>query len=114
MKRIFERVAADPVPYAFRIAMVAIVCLIGIAYCARSSAASVAIATIDSISITLTDEPCKLKAVSNLPYRAHWREQGRVYEGCFQVNPQGFVVAYFDDRSVALIPVQHFRRAEAL
>lgn len=114
MKRILERVAADPVPYAFRIAVAAIVCLVGLAYCARASAAPIAIASGESITITLTDEQCKLEAVSNLPFRAHWRDRGRVYEGCFQINPQGFVVAYFDDRSIVLIPVQHFRRAEAL
>ena len=57
------------------------------------------------ITITLYDEPCELDAVKNLPYKAVWLENGKPSIGCWGpwVNDQK-VVAYFDDKTVALIP----------
>ncbi|SRR5229473_278741 len=68
-------------------------------------------ATAEGATITLTDEPCTLKAIGNLPYRATWVEKDKTYEGCWGARPDiGFVLAYFDDLSVALIPMQAFRK----
>jgi hypothetical protein len=66
----------------------------------------------DGVRIVLFDEPCQVKEVSNLPYRATWTEKGKVYEGCFAANPAfGVVVAYFkDDKSVATIPIDVFKK----
>lgn len=58
------------------------------------------------ITVTLYDEPCELKdTVSNLPYKASWTENGQTLTGCWGpwVNDQE-VVAYFSDKTVALIP----------
>lgn len=62
----------------------------------------------DGITITLTDEPCKLPVVSNLPYRLTWEEGGKKFEGCFTVQ-QGIVVAYFSgDKTVVILPGHAF------
>lgn len=69
----------------------------------------VAALTHEGISVTLYNEPCDLPAVTNLPYRAIWQEKGKTTEGCFGVYPEaGAVVAYFDDKTVALMPMQAF------
>jgi hypothetical protein len=62
--------------------------------------------------ITLTDEPCALKGqISNLPMRAIWVEKDKTYEGCWGARQNiGMVLAYFDDHTVALIPMQVFVR----
>lgn len=68
-------------------------------------------ATAEGATITLTNEPCKVPAIGNLPFRAVWVEKDKTYEGCFGVRQDlGLVLAYFDDRSVALIPIQIFRK----
>ena len=36
-----------------------------------------------SVKVTLTDEPCALREVVNLPQRATWTEGGRMIEGCW-------------------------------
>jgi hypothetical protein len=71
-------------------------------------AASIAVTTQGDAKITLFDEPCKLRAVSNLKMRAVWVEKGKTFEGCFGVHPGGVVLAYFDDGSVVIMPVQDF------
>lgn len=64
-----------------------------------------------NVRIVLTDEPCTLKAVSNLPFRATWTEKEKVYEGCWSPRPdEGYVVGYFEDLTVALIPIQAFKK----
>lgn len=67
------------------------------------------------VTVTIYDEPCALKAVSNMPYRATWTEPGKRFEGCFMLRPDaGAVVAYFDDGSVTLIPMGAFKPAKSL
>lgn len=48
-----------------------------------------------------------MSAVTNLPYRATWDEGGRRHEGCYTVK-DGLVLAYFDDRTVAILPLSVF------
>ena len=63
------------------------------------------------IRITLYDEPCRLDAVKNLKFRAVWTEGGQDVEGCAGARPDaGVVIAYFADKTVALIPMEVFRR----
>ena len=63
------------------------------------------------VTITIYNEPCKLEAVSNLPFRATWEEKGKVTEGCIAPRPEvGVVVGYFADRSIALMPIEMFQR----
>lgn len=69
----------------------------------------------EGVRIVLTDEPCQLKAVVNLPYRATWEEKGKVYEGCYATNPNfGIVAGYFSDSTVAVMPMRAFSRVTGI
>ena len=62
-------------------------------------------------TITVYDEPCALKTVSNLQYRATWTEGKKTFEGC--IGPwgaMGVAVAYFDDGSIAVVPLQALKK----
>jgi hypothetical protein len=68
-------------------------------------------ASAEGAVITLTNEPCALKAIGNLPFKATWVEKDKTFEGCWGARPDaGYVLAYFDDRTVALIPIQAFKK----
>src|SRR5574338_590670 len=56
--------------------------------------------------ITLTNEPCALKAVTNMPSRATWREpDGRVWESCYGLSRETMlVVLYCGDLTVQIVP----------
>lgn len=63
----------------------------------------------DGAKIVLTDEPCKLSAVSNLKYRAVWHEKGQAHEGCWAPRPDmGVVMSYWADKTVTAIPIHTF------
>lgn len=81
--------------------------------CAPALAAPVAEAVAEGVSITLTNEPCRLKVVSNLPARATWTEKGKTFEGCFGLS-HGVVAFYFDDRTVVMLPREAFKRARQI
>ena len=74
----------------------------------HARSAEIARANDGDITIALTDEKCALNAVSNLPGRATWDEKGKHYEGCFGVQ-KIFVILYFDDKSVVVLPAHAFR-----
>ena len=59
--------------------------------------------------LTLTDEPCTLSAVSNLPSRATWDEKGKILEGCYGRRGD-MLLFYFSDLTVIDIPMHVFRR----
>jgi hypothetical protein len=67
----------------------------------------VAVTQGNGIKVTLTDDKCAFTHVINLPYRATWEQDGRTFEGCFGIHA-GIVVAYFSDKSIALLPGQAF------
>ena len=74
------------------------------------------VATDGTTSITLHDEPCELKeVVTNLPYKATWTENGKSFEGCWGswVNDQR-VLAYFTDKTVALIPFNALAKVQGV
>ena len=60
--------------------------------------------------LTLTDEPCALPAIANLPSRAIWVEKGVTIEGCYGRRGDA-VLFYFADRTVIDVPVRAFHRA---
>ena len=62
--------------------------------------------------IVLHSDKCELAEVSNLPFKATWEEKGVTFTGCWAPNPDvGIVVGYFkEDRSVAIIPIQVFKK----
>ena len=62
--------------------------------------------------ITLYSDACKLKEITNLANRATWQEKGKVYEGCFGLHPYGVVLAYFNDGTVVIMPVDIFKQVK--
>lgn len=78
---------------------------------AAAHATSLVEAQAGDVRIILTDEPCALPAITNLPLRATWTENGKVSQGCFAVRPEaGVVVLYFDDKTAVAIPIDLFKR----
>lgn len=64
--------------------------------------------------VLLTDEPCALQEVTNLPGKALWTENGKTTEGCYGVK-FGVVISYWSvDKTVALIPLSVFRKVTDL
>lgn len=78
-----------------------------------ANTAPVAVADHEGIKVTLTDEKCTLKVVTNLPFRVTWQEKGKSYEGCFAPN-SGIVVMFFDDGSVVVASGRAFRPLTSL
>ena len=76
------------------------------------SATPIAQFSASGISITLTDEDCRLKdTVTNLPKRAIWTENGKDVEGCFGVFQQiSMITFYFTDKTATTLPTQIFSR----
>jgi hypothetical protein len=58
------------------------------------------------ITITLYDDPCELKdQISNLPFKAEWKEGAKTYRGCWGPRPDvEAVLFYFDDKTMGAIP----------
>lgn len=82
---------------------------------ASGLAAPVAVTERDGVTITATDEPCRLTAmVDNLPMRATWQEKGKTFEGCFVVHPMGIVLFYFEDKTIVAVPPSAFRKTAAI
>ena len=94
------------------IAWLGVLCLIVLIGLATDAYAGPMAQTVtnDGAKIVLTDEPCALKEVTNLKYRATWTEKGKVFQGCYAVHPFGVVVAYFTDGAVALMPIDAFTK----
>lgn len=66
----------------------------------------------DDVVILLTDEPCAVEAVGNLPWRVILQRQGASVDGCYAINGP-LVVGYFADRRVLLMWGAAFKAAEA-
>lgn len=67
--------------------------------------------SVDGVRIVLYREDCALSAITNLPGRATWEDNGKVFEGCWGVRPNmSVVLMYFDDKTVAAIPISSFER----
>lgn len=62
------------------------------------------------VEVVIHSEPCAFKeVVSNLPQRATWHEQGKVFEGCGGFHPMGVAIFYFaSDKTVFPLPAQYF------
>lgn len=60
------------------------------------------------VVVTIYTEPCKLDAVTNLPQRATWVENGKTTEGCAGIHPAGAVMFYFSDKTVVIHPTRAF------
>lgn len=65
----------------------------------------------NGVVITIYDEKCTHPEVTNLPYRATWAQDGKVFDGCVGAFT-GFGVAafWFDDKTVSVVPLQLFKK----
>jgi hypothetical protein len=61
--------------------------------------------------ITLWSDPCEVKEVQNLPFKATWVEGAKTFTGCWGPRPDvGAVLFYFkEDGSVGIAPIQAFK-----
>lgn len=82
--------------------------LIGYMISPSANAHSIASATLGKTSVTLYTEPCTLKAITNLPQKAVWTEEGKQFEGCWAPTQFDVVITYWDDSTVALTPFAAF------
>jgi hypothetical protein len=62
----------------------------------------------EGVVIRLYDDPCRLDAVKNLPYRTTWAEGGKTYEGCYGVMGGILVVSYWESKEVSVVPARAF------
>ena len=68
------------------------------------------VTTPDGVVITLHKDKCEMKEVVNLPQLATWDEKGKTFTGCWGVSPFGLVMFYFTDKTVAVVPVEAFKK----
>ena len=89
--------------------------LLLVLFCLPAQAVPIFAADEGGVRIVLTDEPCQLKTVSNLPLRATWEEKGKVYEGCWAPRPDmGVVVGYFSDLTAVALPIPMFKKVQGV
>jgi hypothetical protein len=64
--------------------------------------------SVDGVRVVLFDDKCELThLITNLPYKATWTEKGKTVRGCWGARPDaGIVMAYFEDKTIGLIPMQ--------
>ena len=87
--------------------------LIAATYPTKAHASAMLRAESGGVTVTIYDQPCALKEVSNLPKRATWTEKGKTYEGCIGAHPQfPVLMAYFTDKTVVVLPVEMFTRVQ--
>lgn len=69
-------------------------------------------ATQEGVRVVLYDDPCQLtEQIANLPYKATWEEDGKTFQGCWGPRPDMRVmVAYFEDKTVGIIPMGALNR----
>ena len=68
------------------------------------------------VTITVYDQPCThVDQITNLPNRATWQEDGKVFDGCVGVISElGVAMFWFNDRTIAVVPLQMFHKVTAI
>lgn len=80
----------------------------------NANATPLFVAEHEGVVVTLTDERCAVKEISNLELRATWVEKGKTFEGCWGTS-NGFVVSYWrEDRTVAMFSAGVFKRLKSI
>lgn len=68
-------------------------------------------ASAGGVRIVVYKEKCTLEAVTNLPWRAVWFQDGNEIEGCIGAKDElVVVVAYFADKTIVVLPMEIFRK----
>lgn len=120
---LLRRIGSDPVKYALRIVFfLGVLLLVFLLMVGEARAQPIFFADFESGRVTLTDEPCALKAVTNAPKRVTWREpNGRLSEGCYGLYtlrlPHGkvdIIIGYFDDLTLQVLPLSAFSVVRAI
>ena len=67
-----------------------------------------------NVVVTLYDDACQLTdQITNMPYKATWQEGGKTFQGCWMARPDAqAALAYFADKTVALIPFGMLKAAQ--
>ena len=83
-------------------------------YSARLHAEPRFTTTEGNVVVTLYDDACELTdQIVNIPYKATWQEGGKTFQGCWMARPDAqAALAYFTDKTVALIPFQMLKAAQ--
>ena len=111
------RISNDPVKYALRaIFFLGVLLLVLLFFVPKARTQPIFVANFESGKVTLTDEPCGLKAVTNAPKRVTWLEpNGKLTDGCYGLYtlrlPTGnveMIVGYFADLTLQVIPLSAF------
>jgi hypothetical protein len=120
---LLRRIGSDPVKYALRIVFsLGVLLLILLLFMGEARAGPILSADFESGRVTLTDEPCGLKAITNAPKRVTWLEpNGRMSEGCYGIYtlrfPHGnidIIIGYFDDLTLQVLPLSVFSVVRAI
>jgi len=88
-----------------------LVAIIGALYAGKVFAEPIAAANAGGVTITVYKEKCThVDSITNLPNRATWKEDGKVYDGCVGVIPQlGVAMFWFSDKTIAVVPLDMFQ-----
>lgn len=117
LRDVLDDIANDPWLYACRLVTgLLIVLLLVSVTSAHGRQVARAVSEDGSVTVLLTDEPCALGGVTNLPYRAVWQKKGEApIQGCFNVIGGGSVIAmYFEDKTVLVFPGNVFSPTTSL
>lgn len=73
-------------------------------------------AQVGEVTVTVYNDPCQVKEVTNLPFRATWLEKGVLHEGCFSYaqHVESLMMYFSTDKTVAVIPVSIFKPVQGV
>lgn len=89
----------------------AVLLLLAATWPTKAYAEPVMSVTDGGITVQLWTDRCSLSEIQNLPYKATWHENGKVFQGCWGPRPDaGVVIFYFEDKTVGIAPIQAFEK----
>ena len=122
-EELLRRIGSDPVKYALRLVFfLGALLLVVLLFVSEARARPLFVAEFEGGRVTLTDEPCALKAVTNAPKRVTWLEpSGKTTEGCYGLYTLRFsqgnvdiIIGYFADLTLQVIPLAAFNVVRAI
>lgn len=80
-------------------------------FCTPAHADALFETTQGNIRLVVYSDKCGLNEITNLPLKAIWYQDGKEIEGCVGARDDlGVAVAYFADKTIAVLPLFVFRR----